>query len=60
MSDLVRLRELASQGPTILACRQGLRSAALARLLRVEGVAKVYALAEAMPAIRPAGMRTGS
>ena len=52
MADLVRIRELASQGPTVLTCRHGLRSAALARLLRTEGLPKIYTLAGTMPAIR--------
>ncbi len=42
--DLARLRELAAEGPLALTCRHGLRSAALARLLRTEGVASVHAL----------------
>ena len=42
--DLAQLRELAT-GPLVLACRHGLRSAALARLLRAEGCAQVRALA---------------
>ncbi|MFI5336842.1 MAG: ThiF family adenylyltransferase [Opitutales bacterium] len=41
--DLARVRELAAEGPVVLACRHGLRSAALARLLRSEGMAQVYA-----------------
>lgn len=45
--DLARLRELALTGPLVLACRHGLRSAALARLLRAEGLSQVYALAAA-------------
>lgn len=52
MSDLVRLRELASRGPAILTCRHGLRSVALARLLRAEGMSEIYALAGTMAAIR--------
>ena len=52
MADLVRLRELAANGPTVLACRRGLRSAALARLLRAEGLPQIYALAGTMSAIR--------
>lgn len=43
--DLARLRELAAEGPLVLTCRHGVRSAALARLLRAEGVPAVYALA---------------
>lgn len=42
--DLARLRELAAEGVIALACRSGVRSAALARLLRAEGVRNVYAL----------------
>jgi adenylyltransferase/sulfurtransferase len=45
--DLARLRELAQSGPLVLACRHGLRSAALARLLRAEGVPGIHALAGA-------------
>jgi adenylyltransferase/sulfurtransferase len=44
VDDLVRLRELAVGGPVVLACRHGLRSAALARLLRAEGMSSVHAL----------------
>ena len=42
--DLTRLRELAATGPLVLTCRYGVRSAALARLLRAEDMAKVFAL----------------
>jgi molybdopterin/thiamine biosynthesis adenylyltransferase/molybdopterin synthase catalytic subunit/rhodanese-related sulfurtransferase len=42
--DLVRLRALAATGPIALTCRSGLRSAAIARLLRAEGLAAVYGL----------------
>jgi adenylyltransferase/sulfurtransferase len=42
--DLARLREFAARGPLVLACRHGLRSAALARLLRAEGMSAVHAL----------------
>jgi molybdopterin/thiamine biosynthesis adenylyltransferase/molybdopterin synthase catalytic subunit len=42
--DLARLRELAVAGPLVLTCRYGVRSAALARLLRAEGHAHVFAL----------------
>ena len=42
--DLVRLRELAATGPLVLHCRHGLRSAALARLLRAEGRPDIHAL----------------
>jgi adenylyltransferase/sulfurtransferase len=41
--DLNRLRALASDGPVVLVCRRGIRSAALARLLRIEGFANVHA-----------------
>lgn len=53
--DLSRLRELAAGDQlVVLACRHGLRSAALARLLRAEGWAGVYALtAAAMPKPAP-------
>ena len=44
--DLPRLRELAAAGPLVLTCRHGVRSAALARLLRAEGHANVFALAQ--------------
>lgn len=47
--DLVRLRELAANGPVVLTCRRGLRSAALARLLRAEGAGGVFALAIGEP-----------
>ena len=47
--DLVRLRELAAEGPLVLHCRHGLRSAALARLLRAEGRAGIHALASSSP-----------
>ena len=55
MANLVRLRELASQGPTVLTCRHGLRSAALARLLRAEGWPKIYAVVGPMAAIQAGG-----
>ena len=42
--DLARLREFAAIGPLVLTCRYGVRSAALARLLRAEGVTQVFAL----------------
>jgi adenylyltransferase/sulfurtransferase len=42
--DLTRLRELAATGPLVLTCRYGVRSAALARLLRAEGTGNVFAL----------------
>ncbi len=41
--DLIQLRELAAEGAIVLTCRHGLRSAALARLLRAEGVGSVQA-----------------
>lgn len=50
--DLVRIRELTAQGPVVLTCRHGFRSAALARLLRSEGLKLVYALAGGSWAIR--------
>ncbi|MBI2513255.1 MAG: ThiF family adenylyltransferase [Opitutae bacterium] len=43
--DVARLRALAAEGPLALTCRSGVRSAALARLLRAEGLRNVYALA---------------
>lgn len=43
--DMMRLRELAATGPLVLVCRSGVRSAALARLLRAEGLANIHALA---------------
>ncbi len=45
VGDLVRIRELAQLGPVGLTCRSGVRSAALARLLRAEGLANVHGLA---------------
>ena len=44
--DLARLRELAATGPLVLTCRYGVRSAALARLLRAEGLENVFALTQ--------------
>lgn len=44
--DLARLRELASTGPLVLTCRFGVRSAAIARLLRAEGMGQVFALTQ--------------
>lgn len=44
--DLARLRELVAAGPLVLTCRYGVRSAALARLLRAEGSANVFALSQ--------------
>ncbi len=45
--DLARLRELAAAGPLVLTCRYGVRSAALARLLRGEGTTNVFTLTQA-------------
>lgn len=45
--DLARLRELAADRPLALTCHSGVRSAALARLLRAEGLRNVYALSRA-------------
>jgi adenylyltransferase/sulfurtransferase len=45
--DLPRLRVLAAEGPIVLYCQSGIRSAAVARLLRAEGLGNVYALAAA-------------
>jgi len=56
MADLIRIRELAGKGPAVLACRRGLRSASLARLFRLEGVGRVYALAGGLDAIRVGGV----
>jgi adenylyltransferase/sulfurtransferase len=42
--DLAALREFVATGPVALSCRHGLRSAALARLLRAEGGQEIYAL----------------
>jgi adenylyltransferase/sulfurtransferase len=42
-ADLAALRELALQGPLVLACRYGVRSAALARMLRAEGMEAIFA-----------------
>ena len=44
--DLNRLRACAAAGPLVLTCRYGVRSAALARLLRAEGSASVFALTQ--------------
>jgi adenylyltransferase/sulfurtransferase len=41
--DLMQLRELAATAPLVLVCRYGVRSAALARLLRAEGLENVFA-----------------
>ena len=43
--DLGQLRTLAAQGPLVLFCQSGIRSAAIARLLRAEGLHGVHALA---------------
>ncbi|HEY4246818.1 MAG TPA: ThiF family adenylyltransferase [Lacunisphaera sp.] len=52
IGDLARLRELIrEEGNIILTCRHGIRSAALARLLRTEGCGTVYASAIGSPAI---------
>ncbi len=47
---LASVREFAAAGPVVLSCRYGLRSAALARLLRSEGLPQVYALTGPPPA----------
>lgn len=52
MAGVSSLRNHASHGPVVLTCRRGLRSAALARLFRAEGIREVYASVEPMPAIR--------
>ena len=52
IGNLVQVRELARRGPTVLACRHGLRSAALARMLRGEGMHNIYAQAGSFAAIR--------
>jgi sulfur-carrier protein adenylyltransferase/sulfurtransferase len=52
VGDLLQLRELAAKRPTLLVCRSGVRSAALARLLRAEGVDQIFALAGRTAAIR--------
>jgi sulfur-carrier protein adenylyltransferase/sulfurtransferase len=44
--DLARLRGFAATGPLVLTCRYGVRSAALTRLLRAEGVAQVFTLTQ--------------
>ena len=53
VGDVARLRELAALGSVVLTCRHGVRSAALARLLRLEGVPNVYALTGRSTAINP-------
>ncbi len=52
VGDLVRLRELATVGPTLVVCRSGIRSAALVRLLRSEGVPHLYAMSAHTSSIR--------
>jgi len=42
-NDLAAVRAFATRGPVLLGCRRGIRSAGLARLLRAEGVANVFA-----------------
>ncbi len=51
VGDIARLRELAALGPVILTCRHGVRSAAIARLLRLEGATGIYAMAGSSAAI---------
>jgi adenylyltransferase/sulfurtransferase len=51
VGDIARLRELAALGPVVLTCRHGVRSAALARLLRFEGLSNVHGLAGRSAAI---------
>jgi len=53
MGDLIGIRQQAGRGLVALACRHGLRSAALARLLRAEGLEQAHALAGGLAAIRP-------
>jgi len=43
-NNLVQLRAFAAEGPVVLTCRSGIRSAAIARLLRAEGLANVHGL----------------
>lgn len=54
LGDMAQLREAATGGRVVLACRHGVRSAALARLLRAEGCDEIYALEAGLPAIIPA------
>ncbi len=55
MSDIAQLREMTATTETVvLTCRRGVRSAALARLLRAEGRADIYAMAAGSPAIMAA------
>lgn len=51
--DLARVRELAAEGPVVLSCRGGRRSAALARLLRSEGHRHIHALLPAKTVAPP-------
>lgn len=48
-NDLARLRGLAAAAPLVLACRHGIRSAALARLLRAKHTPGVYAWTDSPP-----------
>ncbi|MDB6093108.1 MAG: thiF [Verrucomicrobia bacterium] len=57
VKDLAHLRALARERPTLLACRYGIRSAALARLLRREGIDQVYSLIGGLAAIHPRDSR---
>ena len=47
VNDLVQVRALAATGPVVLTCRSGIRSAAIARLLRAEGLGNVHGLVRA-------------
>ena len=51
-SDIAQLRQLVNEGRTVLTCRHGLRSAALARMFRAEGQQDVYASSTVSTAIR--------
>jgi adenylyltransferase/sulfurtransferase len=44
VNDLIQVRSLAAAGPIGLTCRAGIRSAAIARLLRAEGLRNVHGL----------------
>ena len=44
VNDLIQVRNLAAAGPIALTCRSGIRSAAIARLLRAEGLGNVHGL----------------
>lgn len=55
--DLARLREMAAAGPLVLSCRHGVRSAAIARLLRSEGITTVRALVARAPFVPPTTVR---